>query len=53
MPGEMVQREVTTQPSPVETKEEEEKVDLDDLARKIYPLVKRMLAVERERVSGR
>ena len=28
-------------------------VDLDDLARQIYPLVKRLLAVERERRTGR
>jgi hypothetical protein len=27
--------------------------DLDHLARQIYPLIKRMLAVERERRSGR
>jgi hypothetical protein len=35
------------------TKEEKQGVDLDDLARQIYPLIKRMLAVEQERRSAR
>ena len=36
--------------SPVE---EEPELELDHLARQIYPLIKRMLAVERERRPGR
>jgi predicted component of type VI protein secretion system len=35
----------------VEARDEEQ--DLDRLAREVYPLVKRLLAVERERLTGR
>jgi hypothetical protein len=31
----------------------EEEIDLTDLARRIYPIVKRLLAIERERWPGR
>jgi len=36
-----------------EPEEETPQADLDDLARKIYPIIRRMLAVERERRLGR
>jgi hypothetical protein len=32
---------------------EEEEVDLEELAREVYPLIRRMLAIERERTLGR
>jgi hypothetical protein len=34
-----------------ETKPEPEEVDLTDLAQQVYPLIKRMLLIERERTS--
>jgi len=50
----IVQRATETPSETDETSEEASSgLDLDDLARQIYPLVKRMLAVERERRSGR
>jgi hypothetical protein len=37
-----------------ETKDDQdEEVDLDELAQQILPLIKRLLAIERERVLGR
>jgi hypothetical protein len=43
-----------TQPGPeAQSEPEAAALDLDELARQIYPLIKRMLAVERERRSGR
>jgi len=53
--GGWVQREVKTTPATGQAAEKEEKSapDLDHLARQIYPILKRMLAVERERRSGR
>lgn len=36
-----------------EPAEKKQKVDLDKIARAVYPLVKRMLAIERERIWGR
>jgi hypothetical protein len=38
----------TTSPEP--DKEEIEEWDLDDLARQVYPLIRRMLVIERERL---
>ena len=53
--GEWVQRAATKGRVSGQSAEEEEKpdLDLDHLARQIYPILKRMLAVERERRSGR
>ena len=53
MPFEMAQNATPAETSPEESQEEEEEADLGELARKIYPVIKRMLAVERERFSGR
>ena len=51
---EVVQRAVETPPERGTTSEEEgPELDLDHLARQVYPLIKRMLAVERERRSAR
>lgn len=36
-----------------EPAEKKQKVDLDKIARAVYPLVKRMVAIERERIWGR
>ena len=51
----VVQRAVETPPETglATTEEEGPELDLDHLARQIYPLIKRMLAVERERRSAR
>jgi hypothetical protein len=46
----VVQREATEEPGTTEPKSEQ---DLDQLAREILPLLKRMLSVERERRVGR
>ncbi len=53
--GGWVQREVKATPATGQAAEKEEKSapDLDHLARQVYPILKRMLAVERERRSGR
>jgi hypothetical protein len=32
---------------------DEEEIDLTDLARRIYPVIRRMLSIERERTLGR
>jgi len=50
----IVQR-VSTRPSPETERTSKEKSDLelDRLARQVYPFIKRLLAVERERRSGR
>jgi hypothetical protein len=48
----LVQRVEETEPGsmgPSRPKTEPEKPNLDDLARQVYPLVKRMIAIERER----
>jgi hypothetical protein len=37
---------------PTPASESEAKPNLDDLARRIYPIIRRMLAVERERLAG-
>jgi hypothetical protein len=51
---EIVQRSIVTQPEKGRAAEEEEpELDLDDLAREVYPLIKRMLAIERERMPAR
>jgi hypothetical protein len=56
-PGiQVVQRDVVETPEVPETPEAGEEMpgpDLDDLARQVYPLIKRMLAIERERRLGR
>jgi len=51
----VVQRAVETPPETGLMPEDEERpeLDLDHLARQVYPLIKRMLAVERERRSAR
>ncbi len=49
--GQSVVQRVELAPSTVEEKEEQP--DLDQLARQVYPLIKRMLAIERERLSSR
>ena len=36
-----------------DTQAEQDVQDLDQLARRVYPIIKRMLAIERERVKGR
>lgn len=49
----VVQRAVADEPEPGASppaEAEETGVDLDDLARQVYPLIKRLLAVERERL---
>ncbi len=50
-----IQRALTSQIAGAEPLDQpkEEPPDLDDLARKIYPIIKQMLAVERERFSSR
>jgi hypothetical protein len=50
----IVQR-VSTEPPPEteQTSEEKSDLELDRLARQVYPFIKRLLAVERERRSGR
>jgi hypothetical protein len=50
----VVQRAVETPPETgLTTEEEGPELDLDHLARQVYPFIKRMLAVERERRSAR
>jgi hypothetical protein len=52
--ADVVQRAVETPPETgLTTEEEGSELDLDHLARQVYPLIKRMLAVERERRSAR
>jgi hypothetical protein len=41
------------EPAPESEEQKEEKPDLDDLARQVYPLIKRMLTIESERSRGR
>lgn len=42
----------TTSERDVEERDEEQEINLDRLARDIYPLIKRMIAIERERRPG-
>jgi hypothetical protein len=50
----VVQRAIEMPPETgLATEEEGSELDLDHLARQVYPLIKRMLAVERERRSAR
>ena len=48
--GELVQRDTVQR---TEDEDENEVVDMSDLARRVYPLIKRLIAVERERMPGR
>ena len=51
---EIMQRSIVTRPETRgDTEEEQSELDLDDLAREVYPLIKRMLAIERERMPAR
>ena len=54
----MIQRTVEPNPPPIirraaDDSEDEEAVDLNELAKEVYPLIKRMLAIERERWTTR
>jgi hypothetical protein len=54
--GTLVQRDTVAavvQRAEGEGSESEEELDLAELAERIYPLVKRLLAIERERMPGR
>jgi hypothetical protein len=52
-PGSGIMQQVTETPPAASKPLLEKKADLDELARQIYPLIKRMLAVERERMPRR
>jgi hypothetical protein len=52
--GTFVPQDIVVQRAEGEEEDDEsEELDLTELSRRIYPLVKRLLAIERERMPGR
>jgi hypothetical protein len=52
--GTLVPQDIVVQRAEEEDEDDEpEELDLTELSRRIYPLVKRLLAIERERMPGR
>jgi hypothetical protein len=52
--GTLIPEDIVVQRAEGEEEDDEsEELDLTELSRRIYPLVKRLLAIERERMPGR